>query len=67
MSDMWDVKRVAQFLGKTEKAVRNMVDRKKLPYVKLGSGRRGSVMFCPEDIYSFIQARTIYPTEDKDF
>ena len=49
----------AEYLGLTKNAVAHMVDKKTIPYVKLGSSAHAPVRFDIQALDRFIENKTI--------
>jgi hypothetical protein len=50
--NLWNVKKTAEYLDRSQGAVRNLVLRRKIPFRKVG----GRLMFLEEEIKSWVNA-----------
>jgi excisionase family DNA binding protein len=48
---------LSKYLRRKESALRNDVMRKRIPYLKIGEGRRGQVRFRKKDIDAWLESK----------
>ena len=58
-----DVAGAADYLGTTERHIRRLVDEKRIPYTKLGSGRSARLRFDTAKLDAWLDELSVEPEE----
>ena len=53
------VEELSNYLGRSKSSIYVMVYRGQIPYIKLGTGKNGSLRFDFEEIESFLETRKV--------
>ena len=53
------VDELSSYLGRSKSSIYVMVYRGQIPYIKLGTGKNGSLRFDCEEIESFLETRKV--------
>lgn len=57
------VDQAAEFLGTTPRHVRRLVEERRIPFIKLGSGRAARLRFDQSRLDGWLDAHTVEPEE----